>query len=130
MGLAEKRMLAQVRDEVAPKYQKELREIAGEGISFDIDWASFGESMEAMGNLENKALKPLCEIFRKITVDQIGKDAVAEGIQTIRVSHQDDSSNTSAFTLINGVLSIPWDWEGWAGSFYPDSVQEKIESML
>lgn len=131
MGLAEKRMLAQVRDEVAPKYQVELRKITGSQIAYDIDWDSFAGSLAAMGNLEAKALKPLSEIFRKITSDKLGKEAVAESIQTIKLSHGlDIDARIAEFTLKNGVLSMPWDWEGWPGSFYPDSVQEKIESML
>lgn len=129
MGLAEKRMLAQVRDEVAPKYQSELRKIMGSEIAYDIDWDTFANSLAAMGNLETKALKPLSEIFRKITSDKLGKEAVAEGIQTIRLSHGEEA-RIEDFTLKKGVLSMPWDWEGWPGSFYPDSVQEKIESML
>ena len=131
MGLAEKRMLAQLRDEVAPKYEGELREITGSEIAYDIDWDSFAGSMAAMGNLEDKALKPLSEIFRKITADKLGKEAVSEGVQSISLSHDKDApSNVADLTLKGGVLTVRWDWEGWAGSFFPGSVQEKIESML
>ena len=129
MGLVEKRALAQLRDETIPKYQAELREIIGNDISYEVDFDSFANSTTAMGNLETKALKPLSEVFRKITVDQLGKDAVKENIQTIRLSHGKEA-HIPSFTLLGGVLTMPWDWEGWAGSFYPDSVREKIESML
>ena len=129
MGLAEKRQLAQLRDEAAPKYQRELQEITGSAIVYDIDWDSFANNMSAMNNFESNCLKPLSEIFRKITVDDLGKDAVKESIQTIQLSHGKDA-NISSFTLLGGVLKMPWDWEGWPGSFYPDSVREKIESLL
>ena len=129
MGLAEKRQLAQLRNEIVPQYQKELSEIVGSEIVYDIDWDSFADNLEAMERLEPKALKPMNEIFRKITVDQIGKDAVAESIQTIEISQGSDA-NISNFTLQNGVLNLPWDWVGWGDSFYLDSVQEKLESML
>lgn len=129
MGLAEKRMLAQLRDETVPKYQSELHKITGSEIALDIDWKTFEDSTSAMQNLEPKALKPLSEIFRKITSDQLGKDAVSESIQTIKLSHGKEA-HIPSFTLKGGVLSMPWDWEGWPGSFFPDSVREKIESML
>lgn len=90
MGLAEKRMLAGLRDDVVPKYQAELREI---------------------------------------TADKIGKEAVASGVKKIHLSQGKDA-NITAFTLTDGVLNMPWDWEGWPGSFFPDSVREKIEAML
>lgn len=129
MGLVEKRMLARLRDETLPKYQTELREITGHDIVYDVDWDSFADNLTAMENLELKALRPLNEIFRDITVDQLGKDAVSLNIHSIRLCQGEDAT-VSAFTLMGGTLSMPWDWKGWAGSFYPDSVREKIESML
>ena len=129
MGLAEKRQLAQLRDVTAPKYQSELQKITGSEIVYDIDWASFADNAGAMNNLEAKCLKPLSEVFRKITSDDLGKEAVQASIQTIRLSHGKEA-HIPSFTLRGGVLKMPWDWEGWPGSFYPDSVREKIESLL
>ena len=82
-----------------------------------------------MERLESKALKVLNEVFRKITADQIGQDAVKESIEKIRLS-QGEQANISSFSLNKGVLELPWDWKGWADSLFPDSVREKIESML
>lgn len=129
MGLAEKRMLAGLRDDVVPKYQAELREITGSDVRYDVDWDGFAENATAMGNLEAKALQPLSAIFREITADKIGKEAVASGVKKIHLSQGKDA-NITAFTLTDGVLNMPWDWEGWPGSFFPDSVREKIEAML
>lgn len=121
--------MAQLRDETLPKYQEELRQITATQVVYVVDYDSFANDLTAIGNLENKCLKVLNEVFRKITRDAIGKEAVAENIKEIRLSHG-ENSNITEFTLAKGVLSMPWDWSGWAGSFYPDSVQEKIESML
>ncbi len=129
MGLAEKRALATLQDEIVPKYQADLRGITGNEVTFVVDWKSFSDNLRAMENLEEKCLKPLLGIFRKITKDKIGKEAVAETIQEIQLSQAEDCS-IEKFTLTKGALKMPWDWVGWAGSFYPDSVQEKIESML
>ena len=40
------------------------------------------------------------------------------------------SPNVSEFSLKDGILDIPWDWSGFPGSFYPKTVQEKIETLL
>ena len=129
MGLAEKRALATLQDETLPKYQADLRRITGNEVAFVVDWKSFSDNLGAMENLEEKCLKPLLGIFRKITKDKIGKEAVAESITEIQLSQVADCS-IEKFTLVKGALKMPWDWKGWPGSFYPDSVQEKIESLL
>ncbi len=129
MGLAEKRAIAKVRDEVLPTYQTELRETTGSDVSYVVDWDSCADDMTALENLEDKCLKPLTCIFQKITRDDLGKEAVKESIREIHLSHGKEA-NIPSFSLPGGVLKLPWDWSGWPGSFYPDSVQEKIESML
>ena len=129
MGLAEKRALAKLRDEVLPKYQTEIQQITGVPIAYDVDWDSFTDNPSAMGYLEDKCLKPLSDIFQEITRDKIGKEAVAESIKQIHLS-QGGASNISDFTLRNGVLDLGWDWASWPGSFYPDTVRERIESLL
>lgn len=129
MGLAEKRAIARVRDEVTPKYQDELRQITGTEISYVVNWDSFADDLTALDNFEDKCLQVISDVFRKITRDTLGKEAVAEGIKAVHLS-QGKAANIQEFTLSNGVLKMPWDWSGWPGSFYPDSVQEKIESML
>lgn len=129
MGLQEKRALAQLRDETLPKYQAELQKITGAAIIYVVDFDSFADNLVAIGNLESKCLKVTNEIFGKITKDAIGKEAVAEGIKEIHLKHGEDA-NIAQFTLKKGVLSMPWDWSGWPGSFFPGSVQEKIESLL
>lgn len=128
MGLAEKRALAHARDEVTPQYQTELQEITGTKIKYAIDWETFADNLKAMENLEDKCFKVTNEVFRKITRDEIGKEAVAE-IKEIHLS-QGGSSNIQEFAIIKGVLEMPWDWSSWADSFFPDSVQQKIESLL
>ena len=129
MGLAEKRALSQLREETVPKQQRELQKITGSKVVYAVDWDSFADNATAIANLEAKCLQPLNEILRQITVDKIGQDAVKESIQSIALSQGRDA-NISNFTLSDGVLTLPWDWESWPGSFFSDSVREKIETML
>lgn len=129
MGLIEKRAIANIRDNVVPRYEGELQKIGGDQISYEIIWESFLHDITALENLEEKCFRVINDIFRKITVDDIGKEAVAEGVTQIRISNG-AVANINEFTLKEGVLDIPWDWSGWPGSFYPKTVQEKIETLL
>ena len=129
MGLAERRVLARLREETVPQYEKELREITGTEMVLDVDFKSFEEDVTAIQNLESKCLKPLCDIFRAITIDDMGKEAVRESIRRVSLSHG-TIADIQTFTIVDGALKMPWDWKGWAGSFFPDSVREKIESLI
>ena len=129
MGLIEKRAIAKIRDNVVPRYEAELQQIAGNQISYQMNWDSFLHDITALENLEEKCFRVINGIFKKITVDDIGKEAVAEQVEKIHIS-QSNNFNVSEFTLKEGVLDIPWDWSGYPGSFYPKTVQEKIETLL
>ena len=129
MGLIEKRAIAKMRDDVVPRYEAELQKIAGDQISYEINWESFLHDITALENLEEKCFRVINDIFKKITVDDIGVEAVQESVQKIRISNA-KISNVSEFTLKEGTLDLPWDWSGFPGSFYPKTVQEKIETLL
>ncbi len=129
MGLIEMRTTERLQSQTLPKYQDELRQITGSALTYNVDWDSFAHDINAMENLEENCLKPLNEIFRGITKDAIGKEAVAKSIKEIHLS-QSEGANIQQFALTSGALVLPWDWSGWPKSFYPDTVQEKIESLL
>ena len=129
MGLIEKRAIAKIRDNVVPRYEAELKQIAGDQISYEMNWESFLHDITALENLEEKCFRVINDIFKKITVDDIGVEAVQEGVEKIHISNV-KTSNVNEFTLKEGVLDIPWDWSGYPGSFYPKTVQEKIETLL
>lgn len=128
MGLVEKRLMAQLRDAVVPQYQNELQSITGSPLVYQVEWDTFVDNKAAMDKLE-KALQTINAIFQEIAIDTIGKEAIASAIKQVHLS-QGGPSNISDFTLVNGILDLPWDWVSWGGSFYPSSVREKIEQML
>ena len=129
MGLIEKRAIAKMRDNVVPRYEAELKGIAGDQIFYQINWESFLHDIAALENLEEKCFRVLNDIFKKITFDDIGTQAVQEGVQQIHISNAKNAA-VNEFSLKDGVLDIPWDWSGFPGSFYPKTVQEKIETLL
>lgn len=97
-----------MRDDVVPLYKAELQKIASDQISYEIIWDSFLHDITALENLEEKYLRVTNDIFKKITVDDIGVEAVEEGVQQIRISNG-KTANMEEFTLKDGALGIPWD---------------------
>ena len=70
MGLIEKGAIAKIRDNVVPHYEAELKQIAGEQISYEMNWESFLHDITALENLEEKCFRVINGIFKKITVDE------------------------------------------------------------
>jgi len=130
MGLAERREIKRLQEEVVPPKEQELQAITGSDIKYDIDWPSFSESLNAMKRFEDNAFDNINEAFRSLCRDPMGKEAVAESIKTIRISNKADNSSFGEVRLTNNTLDIPWDWHGWAGSFYPSSLTESLEKVL
>ena len=65
MGLIEKRAIAKMRDNVVPRYEAELQQIAGDRISYEMNWESFLHDINALENLEEKCFRVLNDIFKK-----------------------------------------------------------------
>lgn len=130
MGLAERREMKRLQEEVMPSKQNELQSIVGSKVTYDINWDSFSTSLDAMGRFEREAFTRINEAMTSLCRDDMGKEAVQEAIKTIRISNHANNSSFESVTLAGGTLDIPWDWAGWAGSFYPESLVEKLEKVL
>lgn len=129
MGLQEKRMLKTLQEDVLPEREKEIQKITGVKIKYEVNWDSMASSLGVMERFRDCAFKSLNESFTSVCRDDIGKGAVKESIQTIHFSQGGDS-NMTGVTLKDGLLDIPWDWEGWGGSFFAESLTERLESLL
>lgn len=130
MGLAEKRMLKTLQDEVVPEREKELQKITGTKIKYDVTWDTFAPNMSAMERFRDTAFEAINQSFTAICRDEIGREAVAQSIKTVRLSQGGESNMASCVTLKDGVLDIPWDWAGWGGSFFVGQFTEHLESLL
>jgi len=125
MGLKEKRMIKMLNDEVIPSIRNELKEMSGVDIEWDVDWSGF-KDMKSLMNIENQGLRRILDAFRNICYDEIGKEAIQEGVKKVVVKNFDDASEVKV-TFENGQLEVygAWsaDWEG-----YPQ--ESNIRSIL
>lgn len=53
MGLAEKRKIKELLETTLPERVKEIEEICGRAIPYEIDWNSLAEDAEALNYLDN-----------------------------------------------------------------------------
>jgi hypothetical protein len=92
MGLEEKRKIKEFQDTIVPKRQKELAEICGCEIAYDVDWNSFADDMPALNFFDNLAFHRINMAFRQLCTDQLAKDGIKESLKTIRLKNVKDKS--------------------------------------
>lgn len=105
MGLNEKRKMKELQDVTIPERTKELTEITGATINYDIDWASLADDMEALNFIDNLSCHRTNMALRVICSDQLGKDAVKQGLKTIRLKNVKDKKDMK-ISFAGGVLEM------------------------
>jgi hypothetical protein len=92
MGLNEKRKIKELQDTTFPERTKELEEICGCPLQYEVDWASFSDDLEALNFLDNLSCHRLNMALRVICSDQLGKDAVKEGLHVVKLQNVKEKS--------------------------------------
>ncbi len=128
MGLEEKRLVKQLKDEVVPRYEKELTAIVGSPITYDVDWDGFAEDRDALGYFESRILTEVQTALRAICRDDLGKEAVQDAIKTVRVGNRDNSS-CDDITISGEALHLACDW-GYGTLWDAESIVQRVGAML
>ncbi|HUS16229.1 MAG TPA: hypothetical protein VM536_14620 [Chloroflexia bacterium] len=88
MGLSERRKIKELQDTTFPERTAELAEICGGGsITYDVDWDSFADDLEGLNFLDNLSCHRTNMALRVICMDDMGKEAVREGLQQIKLKN-------------------------------------------
>jgi hypothetical protein len=91
MGLAEKRLAEKIKVEEYAPFLTEFHKITGTNMPVDIDWSTFIAYDEySLTRMNDNIFTALLDAFKHICQDQLGKDAVADGIKGIKVANTDD----------------------------------------
>jgi hypothetical protein len=105
MGLNERRKVKELQDTVLPGRVKEIEEICGKPIPYEVDWASISDDAEALNFLDNLSCHRLNMALRMICTDAMGKEAVRDGLTLIKLKNvKDKASMKIAFQ--GGVLEM------------------------
>ena len=105
MGLNERRKIKELQDTTFPGRVREIEEICGKAIPYEVDWDSFADDAEALNFVDNLSCHRLNMALRVICVDELGKEAVREGLRLVKLKNVNDKS-AMQMTFADGVLDM------------------------
>jgi hypothetical protein len=129
MGLQERRRIKMLQDEVLPSVKAEIKELCGKEIEWDVDWNSF-KDMESLDNIEYQGIRLICDVFRSICYDEMGREAVREGIHKIIVKNFETVADVKN-SFENGIFTVYGAWgQSWDGYPREDEMKTLLEKGL
>jgi hypothetical protein len=109
---------------------KDIEEICGKGISYDVDWPSIQDDAEALNFLDNVACHRLNMALRMICVDDMGKEAVRDGLKSIKLSNVKDKA-AKKLSFEGGVLLMQGAYaQGLNGAWSDGEIRELLTKKL
>ena len=92
MGLNERRKIKELQETTFPGRVQEIQEICGNAIPYEVDWESFADDGEALNFLDNISCHRLNMALRTICIDDLGKEAVRDGLRLIKLKNVKDKA--------------------------------------
>ena len=105
MGLNERRKIKDLQDNTFPGRVKEIEEICGAPIPYEVDWDSLSDDLEGLNFIDNISCHRLNMALRIICQDDMGKEAVREGLRKIKLKNVMDK-NAMKISFQGGVLEM------------------------
>ena len=105
MGLNERRKIKELQEVTFPARVKEIEEICGKAIPYEVDWDSIADDAEALNFIDNLSCHRLNMALRTICVDDMGREAVRDGLQRIKLKNVKDKS-AMRMSFEDGVLEM------------------------
>jgi hypothetical protein len=130
MGLIEKRLIKQGKEEWVPTAQKELREVTSGEQVYEVDWDTFANDEVALNNVQNQGLRRITAAFRIVCRDDLGKEAARDSVQKIVLKNVGEVS-AKGVTIKDGIMSVHCAWgKGTDGYFTDREIQLAIEKQI
>ena len=105
MGLNERRKIKELQEVTFPGRVNEIEEICGKSIPYEVDWDSLADDPEALNFIDNISCHRLNMALRTICIDDMGKEAVRDGLKVIKLKNVKDKS-AMKMTFEGGVLEM------------------------
>lgn len=131
MSISERRKIKEFQEVFVPEREREVQEICGAAVIFDVDWDSFQGALDIRDGLLylnggtcdniNRALRASCK-------DDLGKEAVRNGLKKItlgRANRQDER----VLRFESGTLEIRSVLEAF-GCFSSSEIEEELDRGL
>ncbi|WP_203658146.1 hypothetical protein [Actinocatenispora rupis] len=109
MGLAERRAVQRFRDDDYPGWLARIEEAAGFPVPVDVSW----DELAVAGHADDYAeffplvyFAPLVNALRAVAVDDLGRQALRDGLRTIVVRNTGEYFSAAGMTFADGVLTF------------------------
>jgi hypothetical protein len=130
MNMLERRKMKEVLEVSIPEREAEIVEIVGTLIRYEVDEDSFSGDIEGMNFVDNVSGLRLSMALRVICADELGKEAVREGLKLIKLSSLIDVSDKK-LEFVDGVLSMTCAYsKGLSGAFSDGEIRTVLENGL
>jgi hypothetical protein len=126
VGLNERRKIKELQEQTFPERVKEIAEICGAPIPYEVDWDSLADDAEALRFIDNISCHRLNMALRVICQDDLGKEAVRNGLKSIRLKNVKDRAEMK-MTFEQGVLEMHCAYALGASGMIPDG---EISALL
>lgn len=130
MGLNERRKIKEMQEVTLPGRVKEIEEICGAPIPYQIDWESLADDAAGLNFLDNISCHRLNMALRMICLDEMGKQAVREGLKEVRLKNVKDKESM-VMRFDGGVLEMHCAYAlGASGMFSDGEIRQLLEKNL
>ncbi len=126
MGLEERRMMKELQDVTLPGRVAEIEEICGAPIPYDVDWDSLADDREGLNFLDNLSCHRLNMALRGICTDDMGKEAVRDGLKKVRLVNV-KTLDDRKMSFEAGVLEMHVPYAMGASGLFSDN---EIQALL
>jgi hypothetical protein len=130
MGLNERRKIKELQDTTFPGRVKEIEEICGKGIPYEVDWDSLADDAEGLNFIDNISCHRLNMALRTICIDDLGRDAVRDGLRLIKLKNVKDKADMK-ISFDDGVLEMHCAYALRTDGMYNDrEIVELLQAKL
>lgn len=130
MGLAERRKIKELQETTFPERVKEIEEICGKPIPYEVDWESLADDAEGLNFIDNLSCHRLNMALRVICLDDLGKEAVRDGLKLVKLKNVRDKADMK-ITFEGGVLEMRCAYaQRTEGMFNDNEIREALMAKL
>ena len=130
MGLNERRKIKELQEQTFPDRVKEIKEICGVEIPYEVDWDSLADDAEALNFIDNISCHRLNMALRVLCQDEMGKGAVRDGLKQIKLKNVKDKS-AMQISFKNGTLEMHCAYAlRTDGMFSDNEIRQLLEKNL
>lgn len=130
MNMLERRKTKEVVETQIPEREAEIIEIVGTHIGYEVDEESFSGDIDGMNFVDNVSCHRLNMALRMICMDDLGKEAVRDGLKLIKLTNVPAEAD-KALSFHDGVLSMSCAYaKGLSGAFSDGEIRAILEASL